>query len=182
MKLYTKKELNDILERHKKWINKEIGGVHADLSDVDLSGTNLSGTNLSGANLNSANLSHAYLISTDLRSADLNGADLRSADLNGADLSNAWLSDVDLRGADLTNANLTDVRLWDFIKNYWTRTTPILFKCLNLNIGKIFKVKSTGKLGFVLPYQVFEGWNRGFLDGQVVEFEMSEEVYIQGNP
>ena len=81
-------------------------------------------------------------------------------------------------GADLTNANLTNIYLWDFIKNNYTSTTPILYKYLNLNTGKVFKVKETRKLGFILPYQIFKNWNRGFCDGQVVEFETSEGVEV----
>mgnify|MGYP001612037257 CR=1 FL=1 len=198
MKTYTHKKLNNILELHKKWLNNEIGGVRADLRDVNLKGANLrnadlSGANLSGANLNEAwlentdlrgadlrgvNLNGAYLKIADLRSADLNGADLRSTNLNGANLSNSNLSRADLRGANLTNTNLTDIWLWDFIKDDWAQTTPTPFKGLSQNAGKIFKVKKTGKLGFILPYQIFKGWNRGFCDGQVGNFEMGEGVEI----
>ena len=198
MKFYTKKELNNILKLHKKWIDKEAGGVCANLSDADLSNTglicanlrsvdlrhailtciDLTGANLRGAYLCGVNLSSAYLRSTSLKSAFLSGANLSFADLSDANLSNASLSHVNLSNADLTNINLTDIYLCDFIKNYWTQTTPIITKCPNLNAGKLFKVKKTGKFGFILPYQIFKGWNRGFLDGEVVEFEMSEEVEI----
>ncbi len=58
----TQSELNEILEKHRKWLNDEEDGEKA---------------NLRGANLRQANLSVA----------DLSGADLRGADLRGADLS-----------------------------------------------------------------------------------------------
>lgn len=58
----TKSELNEILEKHRKWLNDEEGGEKATLR---------------GANLRQANL----------RQANLSGADLRVADLNGANLS-----------------------------------------------------------------------------------------------
>lgn len=58
----TQTELNEILKKHRKWLNDEEDGEKA---------------NLRGANLRQANL----------RQANLSGADLRVADLNGANLS-----------------------------------------------------------------------------------------------
>lgn len=70
------KELREILEKHKKWLNGEDGGEQADLRGADLRGADLYG---------------AYLLAANLRWADLYGADLLAANLYGADL----------RGADL---------------------------------------------------------------------------------
>ena len=92
----TQAKLNEILEKHRKWLNDEEGGERADLS-----GANLSGANLSGANLSWANLSGADLSGANLSEANLSGANLSWADLSGADLSWADLSGADLRGADL---------------------------------------------------------------------------------
>ena len=61
------KDLANILELHRKWVNGENNGVKADLR-----GANLSRANLSRANLREANLSGA-----DLRGAGLSGANLR---------------------------------------------------------------------------------------------------------
>ena len=63
----TQKELNYILKLHQMWLDNEIGGKRANLSEVDLSGANL--------------------INADLSKANLSGADLSEADLSGADLS-----------------------------------------------------------------------------------------------
>lgn len=82
-------KLNNILEKHKKWLNDEEGGERANLINADLSDVDLHGANLRGANLRRANL----------RGADLSDADLRRADLSGASLSDA----------DLRRANLSDV-------------------------------------------------------------------------
>ena len=79
----TKEELNEIIERHGKWIYGEEGGVLADLSGADLSGADLSGVDLSVADLRGANLREANLKDADLREADINGADLRGAYLFG---------------------------------------------------------------------------------------------------
>ena len=74
-----KKQLNNIVELHQKWINEEPGGERADLQESDLRGANLRWTNLRGANLRGADLCN-------LRGANLRGADLWEADLRGADL------------------------------------------------------------------------------------------------
>ena len=76
----SRDELNEILAKHKMWLNNEEGGERADLS---------------GADLRDADLRRA-----DLRWADLSGADLRRADLSGADLRRADLRWADLRRAD----------------------------------------------------------------------------------
>ena len=47
----TQSELNEILEKHRKWLNDEEGGERADLSGANLSWANLSGADLSWANL-----------------------------------------------------------------------------------------------------------------------------------
>lgn len=57
----NQEELNEILEKHKKWLNDEEDGERANLSRANLSGANLSGADLSGADLSSAKLSRANL-------------------------------------------------------------------------------------------------------------------------
>ena len=61
MRIVSKEELVEILEKHKKWINSEEGGECADLSGANLSGANLRCADLSGANLSGADLSGADL-------------------------------------------------------------------------------------------------------------------------
>ena len=70
MKTLTKKELNSILSKHKKWLGNKTGGERANLSWANLSGADLSGANLSGANL-----SEAYLSRAELSRANLSGAE-----------------------------------------------------------------------------------------------------------
>jgi len=69
--------IQEVLARHKKWLENDEGGQRADLLDADLRSADLRGANLRGANLRGADLRDA-----DLRSADLWGADLRSANLD----------------------------------------------------------------------------------------------------
>lgn len=68
--------IQEILEKHNKWLNREDGGERADLYGAYLCGANLRRANLSGADLGGANLSYA-----DLSYANLRGANLRVADL-----------------------------------------------------------------------------------------------------
>jgi uncharacterized protein YjbI with pentapeptide repeats len=65
------KELKEVLEQHKAWLN-DGGGERASLWGANLRVANLRGAGLRGANLRGA----------DLQDADLRGADLRSADID----------------------------------------------------------------------------------------------------
>jgi hypothetical protein len=100
------KNLPEILENHKLWVEGKEGGVKANLSGANLSGANLSGAYLSGANLSGANLSGANLSDADLSRANLSYADLFSANLSGANLSGACLYRACLYRANLSGANL----------------------------------------------------------------------------
>ena len=105
----TLEELNEILEKHKKWLNDEEDGERADLSGANLSRANLSRANLSGANLSGAYLSRANLSGANLSGADLSWAYLSRANLSGANLSRANLSRANLSEADLSRANLEGI-------------------------------------------------------------------------
>ena len=114
MKKITKKELKEILEQHKLWLdsNKKEGKC-ADLTDADLRYANLTHAdlryaNLSGANLTGAGLCRANLIEVNLTCANLTDAILTSANLTRADLTGADLSSANLTGADLTDTILDD--------------------------------------------------------------------------
>ena len=90
------KKLDEILEKHRKWLNNEEGGECANLQDADLEGADLEGANLRGANLRDADLRNANLWNADLRNADLRNANLWNANLRNANLENANLENADL--------------------------------------------------------------------------------------
>ena len=73
----TQTQLNEVITLHQKWLNKEPGGVQANLI-----GANLTDANLIGANLTDANLIGANLIGANLSDANLKGADLKGANGN----------------------------------------------------------------------------------------------------
>lgn len=77
------KELQQILERHRKWLRGEEGGEKA----------NLRGADLCGADLREADLREADLYRANLCDADLRGANLYKAVLCGANLCAADLSE-----------------------------------------------------------------------------------------
>ena len=109
------RNLKEVLELHKKWLEGEKGGEKAnlsyeDLSNVDLNNLDLRLANLEGAILSYANLSYANLRGVYLRGVDLNYANLSIANLRGADLTGTDLTYINLTGANLIDADLTGVK------------------------------------------------------------------------
>jgi len=78
-----KEELQKILEKHLKWLNREEGGERADLCESNLRESDLREANLCKTNLSGANLCKTNLCESDLRESDLRGANLSKADLSG---------------------------------------------------------------------------------------------------
>ena len=109
MREISKDELQDILENHKHWLNRDCDGwenMRANLREADLRWADLRGADLQKANLREADLRWANLRWADLQKANLREADLRWADLRWADLRWADLRGADLRWADLRGADL----------------------------------------------------------------------------
>lgn len=108
-KSITCKELQIILEDHKKWLETDgKQGKKASFREAVLYGINLRDSDLRKADLYMVNLSQADLNGALLGEADLSRADLSRADLSRADLTHANLSQANLNRADLTHANLQD--------------------------------------------------------------------------
>ena len=66
------KNLNEILEKHLKWLRNEDGGERANLRGADLCGADLRGANLRGADLYGANLYGANLYGANIELTLLN--------------------------------------------------------------------------------------------------------------
>ena len=106
---YNGNNLKEVLEAHKRWLDKSEGWSvmdKADLSGADLRNADLSGASMRRANLRGANLRGTNLIAADLIRANLSGADLSNSYLSNADLGGAYLSGADLSGANLSGADL----------------------------------------------------------------------------
>ena len=189
MKTFTQSELNEILAKHKKWLNDEEGGEradlssanlryanlrsanlrsaslsHANLSSADLSHADLSSANLRYADLSSANLSSANLRYADLRSANLSYADLRSANLSSANLSSANLSSADLRSANLSSANLSSADL-----RFLHSADGKVLACMNA--GKYQVVLSKDKIAIGCRFYTVEQW-RDFDDNKISRMDV----------
>ena len=160
-KKLTKEELEQVLEKHEKWLidvdystglnstdplRTNLCG--ADLTDADLTGADLthgdlinaklSGANLSGAYLSNANLTGANLIGADLSRANLLSTNLLSANLSGANLTDADLLSANLTGANLTGANLSDASL------LWANLTDANLLSANLTNAYLHGANLTG--------------------------------------
>ena len=105
--------LEEILDKHEKWLNGEEDGEKADLNGVDLSYVDLSYVVLRGADLRGSNLKGAYLRRSDLRNSDLKDTNLKYAYLKDIDLSYANLMGANLSYTNLKDANLKDTNLRD---------------------------------------------------------------------
>ena len=57
----TQEQLEEILHKHKLWIEDKEGGECADLKGADLKGANLIGANLEYANLENADLENTVI-------------------------------------------------------------------------------------------------------------------------
>lgn len=84
------KELKDILDQHRLWIESDRKqGKRANLQGANLEDAFLGDANLRDANLQGANLKDAYLVGANLQGANLQGANLKDAYLQGANLQGA---------------------------------------------------------------------------------------------
>lgn len=150
--------LQEILEKHRMWVNNEPGGVQANIYDEDLSGTDLSKmclkwvrfvkVDLSGANLTDSDLSFALVVESNLQGAILNGANLECATFIDSNLSEANLIRAELvftdftcaklNGADIKNANMRGAHL-----SYVDLTNADL-RCTNLVSTNLRSANLTG--------------------------------------
>ena len=108
-KVIPREERDEILRKHKLWLEYEEDGERANLAGANLLGVDMAGANLTMADLSGANLSRA-----NLSRANLTRTNLSQANLSLANLSRAELTQARLTGADLSGANLdcSVVPLW----------------------------------------------------------------------
>jgi len=97
----TQAQIDEILDLHQKWLDRDPAGKRANFSYMDLSGVDFSDRNLTRSNLSNANLECA-----NLTGANMNGANLKFANLIGANFTGANLTSTNLKRANLISANL----------------------------------------------------------------------------
>lgn len=125
------KELDEILEKHRKWLASEPDGERAVVNDCDMHGLDLSDRHLRGCDLSFCDMSHCDISGSDLSECEmtqciLNYSNLSYSDMHESDIYNCELigcnmhdSDMrdcdmiecDMRNSDLRNSNLSNSRL-----------------------------------------------------------------------
>lgn len=82
----THEELNEVLRKHKLWLDDKEGGELANMQHANMQYADMRGTNL-----RNANMQHANMQDVNLQDADMRGADMRDADMRDADIDySAW--------------------------------------------------------------------------------------------
>ena len=130
MKTFTEEQLQEILQKHKLWLDGKKGGECADLRYADFSHADFSHADLRYANFNYADLRYANFNCADLREANFSYADLR-----GADFSYANFRYANLRYADFRYANLLAVGNMVNIKSVQADIWHVAYTHDTLQIG-----------------------------------------------
>lgn len=104
----TQHDLDEIVERHRRFLAHEKNGVWASFKLMDLSYLDLSDRDLRGADFTGADMNNKRLTGANLTDAIMFAFDLRQANL-----SRAAMHRVDLRGSSLVEADLRAGRLYN---------------------------------------------------------------------
>jgi len=117
-KKLSQQELDEVLDKHEKFVNNQRDGERAqsgmhDLSHLDMAGKNLSRAELTGGILNYYNLSGAMMNDEDMRDGVLLKSTAEGGDLTPIvhDEASAGMEKTTLKGADMTWAKLTKANL-----------------------------------------------------------------------
>ena len=87
----TREGLNEILRKHKLWLDDADGGERADMQDADMQGTDMQDADMQdadmqGAKMQGANMQYANMQVANMRGANMRGAKMQGADMQGADI------------------------------------------------------------------------------------------------
>lgn len=103
------KTLEEILENHLHWLEKDVDGWKEMCANLD--GADISNTDLHGVNLRKANLDGVNFYGSDLREADFRKASLDNANLSYTDFREATLNDIGILNSNLSHADFGDASL-----------------------------------------------------------------------
>ena len=170
MRTLSKEELQEILEKHKKWLTGKDGGERADLRGADLRKADLRWADLSGADFRGTDLRGADFSGADLREADFREADLREADFSGADFRWADLKGADLRWADLKGADLRWVNL---------SMADLNFPIACPESGGFIGYKKAGK--YIVKLRILEDAKRSSATSRKCRCDKAEVVAIENS-
>ena len=165
MRTLSKEELQEILEKHRKWVLREDGGERANLRRTNLREADLREADLRGADLRGADLREA-----DLRRANLREADLREADLRWANLRWANLREANLRRTNLREANLRGAKL---------READIYYPIACPESGSLIGYKKAG--GYIVKLKILESAKRSSATSRKCRCDKAEVVAIENS-
>ena len=128
----TATELEDIFEKHTKFITGRIGGARADmqyrnLSGVDFSGKDFSQTDFTGSILDNADMRDGIFVSAVFFGCDMRGTKMEKGDFRRADFRGAFLMGADMTGADLKDADFREGKIMRRDKNGIMQNRPNTF-------------------------------------------------------
>lgn len=112
----TDERLQEMLDKHEKWVSGDPQGERADFSYENLQGKTIANVNLSSASFRRANLvdvkfKGVRLVNVDFSEADLMRADLSSNTCVGANMQGADLMGANLQWSSFADANFIDAQL-----------------------------------------------------------------------
>lgn len=107
----TQEELDEVIRKHKLWLNGEEGGERAILVDRDLSGLDMSGADLRDAHMERADMRGASIDNADMRDAHMRGANMESIEMRGANMESAEMVNVNMRFATMIGANMENANM-----------------------------------------------------------------------
>jgi hypothetical protein len=129
----NQRELNELIDRHARWLRSARGGERLTISSMDLSGLSLAHADLSFAAITYCRMENTDLAYSGLSHADLSRSELLGALFSNANLSNAvlWKTEVDgltnfdgacLSGADVQYCDWVISATWGRWSLYLVRT------------------------------------------------------------
>lgn len=108
--------LDEIIERHDKYLQGRKGGARAviqyhNLSHLDFKSAKLSHADFTGSMFIQANFSNAILNSCNFFACDIRNANLRNADCSRADFRGAYVAGADFTGANMHEADMREGKI-----------------------------------------------------------------------
>ena len=97
----TREGLNEILRKHKLWLDDADGGERADMQDADMQGTDMQDADMQDADMQGAKMQGANMQYANMQVANMRGANMRGANMRGAKMQGADMQGADMQGADI---------------------------------------------------------------------------------
>lgn len=107
----TQEELDEVIRKHKLWLNGEEGGERANLIDKDLRGLDMDGADMRDARMEHVDMRYASMRNADMRNAHMRDANMEYIYMRSANMENADMVNVNMRFAIMMGANMEDANM-----------------------------------------------------------------------